>query len=243
MRKKTLALFIMSTFVASLAMAQNDAVGSRLAPKQAVAPFQIGLFGGQSSNELDIDVVYAKDMRYSKATGYAAGVTATYCPKGWFSLHSGIEMVQKNWRMDRQQRSVKDVYTDATNNYLQLPITAELSVGRTFRVCGFFGGYVGYWLSGHRQGRSLSVTYLITQDVNDMDFSQDYSFNSKKDNRFEAGLKYGLALRCSIAKKADLSMELSWYYGLTNLQKSYMDNIYSRYNDTRTISFGVAYWL
>ena len=223
--------------------AQEDAFPSVLAPKEPVARWNVGVFGGTSNNSLDIDIAYATDLDYSAAKGYTFGLSGSYYPTGWFSLHANVAMVQKNWRLDRSQREVRFVYTEATNNYLSIPVTAELSLGRTFRLCGFFGGYVGYWLTGHREGKSISLTYAINSNEDDNRFSEDYEFNSTRDNRFDAGLTYGAALRCAIAKKVDVSLELRWYYGLTDLQKNYMENRLGRYNDTRTISFGVAYWL
>ena len=104
------------------------------------------------------------------------------------------------------------------------------------------GGYGGWWLSGRREGQSLSVSYLITGNQDDTFFDEEYKFNDSRDNRFDAGIVYGFAAQCTIAKKVELSAEMRWYYGLTDVQKNYMTNLNPRYNTTRVIQFGAAYW-
>lgn len=224
--------------------AQNDGTfrGSLL-PDTAVSRWSVGVFGGITSNHHVIDVLYATDMKYTDLGGYSAGATVSCHPKGWLSLRADVAMVQKNYRMDRDNRYLPFVYTESSNTYLSLPVTAVLSLGRTFRVCGVVGGYVGYWLSGRREGQSLSVTYLTTGNQDDTFFDEEYVFNDVRDNRFEAGIVFGAALRCTVAKKLDLCAELRWYYGLTDVQKNYQQNLNPRYNTTRSLQFGVSYWL
>ena len=230
---------------AAVAQAQSDGDGTfrgNVLPDEPIARWQAGLFGGPDKNHHVVDVLYATDMKYTDLSGYSAGVTASYNVKGWLSLRADVAMVQKNWRLDRDNRHLPFVYTESTNNYLSLPVTAVLSLGRTFRVCGIAGGYVGYWLSCHRQGQSLSVTYLVTNNEDYTFFDEAYTFNDTRDNRFDAGIVFGAALRCAIARKVDISAELRWYYGLTDIQKQYMTNLNPRYNTTRTLQFGISYW-
>ena len=212
-------------------------------PKKAPSHLSVGLFGGFDNNHHVIDVAYATDMKYTDLSGFTAGLALGYHPTGWFALRDDVAMVQKNDRLDRDNRYLPFVYTESTNNYLSVPVVAELSIGRTFRVVGIIGGYAGYWLSGHREGQSLSVTYLVTNNQEDTFFDEDYQFNDTRDNRFDAGLVYGFSARCTIVKKIDLSAEIRWYYGLTDIHKKYMSNLNPRYNTTRAIQFGIAYWL
>lgn len=216
--------------------------GSML-PDTAASRWSVGLFGGTTKNHHVINTLYATDMKYTDLGGFTAGATASWHPKGWLSLRADITMVQKNFRLDRDNRHLPFAFTESTNNYLSVPVTAVLSLGRTFRVCGIVGAYAGYWLSGHRQGQSLSVTYLVTNNQEYTHFDEDYTFNSVRDNRLDAGLVFGGALRCTLFKKLDLSAELRWYYGLTDVQKAYMTNLIPRYNTTRSLQFGLSYWL
>lgn len=213
-----------------------------LFPQKAPSLLSVGVFAGPDNNHHVIDIAYATDMKYTDLSGFTAGVGVGYHPTGWFSLRADVAMVQKNCRLDRDNRHLPFVYTESTNNYLSVPVFAKLSLGRTFKMSGIFGGYVGYWLSGHREGQSLSVTYLISGNQDDTFFDEDYTFNDTRDNRFDAGLVYGFAASCTIVKKIELSAEMRWYYGLTDVQKNYMSNLNPRYNTTRAIQFGVAYW-
>lgn len=234
--------------LASVAWAQSkdgsdeNTFPGNLFPKGAVSKWSLGAFAGPASNHHVIDVAYATDMKYTDKSGYSAGIGAAFHPTGWFALRADVAMVQKNYRLDRDNRFLSFVYTESTNNYLSVPVVAVLSAGRNFRVSGIVGGYAGWWLSGRREGQSLSVSYLITGNQGDTFFDEEYKFNGSRDNRFDAGIVYGFAAQCTIAKKVELSAEMRWYYGLTDVQKNYMTNLNPRYNTTRVIQFGAAYW-
>ena len=235
------SLLIVAGFVVN---AQDDGTfRNTVFPTDPISRWSVGVFGGSDKNHHIVNVQYATDMKYTDMGGYSAGLSASYHLNGWFSLRGDVALVQKNHRLDRDNRYLPFVYTESTNNYLSVPVTAVVSMGRTFRVCGFFGGYAGYWLSGHREGQSLSVTYLVTNDQTDTFFDEDYTFNDVRDNRFDAGLVFGVAARCALLRKVDISAELRWYYGMTDVQKNYMTNLNPRYNTTRTLQFGIAYWL
>ena len=229
---------------ADAAPADDNTFPHNLFPQKAISRFSAGVFAGKDNNHHVINTWYADDMKYTDLPGYTAGVSFGYHPTGWFSLCADVAMVQKNYRMDRDNPYVSYMYTESTNDYLSVPVTAMLSVGRTVRLCGYFGGYAGYWMSGHREGKSLPILSSMTSGYDDeiTCFDQDYEFNSVRDNRFDAGLVYGAGLHCAIVKKIDLSLEVRWYYALTDIQKAYTRNINPRYNTTRAIQFGVAYW-
>lgn len=240
-------LFPLLVFVATacLAVAQESdgTFKNSLFPAEPLSRWSVGLGGGVTNNTHVVDVLYATDMKYSPMGGKTAFVTAGYHPTGWLSLRADIAWVQKNYRLDRDSYYVSFVYTESTNNYLSVPVAAEISFGRTFRLVTRLGAYAGYWLSGHRVGQNLSVSYLISGNEDDTFFDEDYSFNEERDNRFDAGLDFGVGLRLAIAKKIDFSVDLHWYYGLTDVQKNYMTNLNPRYNTTRALQFGVAYLL
>ena len=245
MNKRFWLLFFLFATLAGVAKSQTSDGTFRgsLLPDSAASRWSVGLFGGTTKNHHIINTLYATDMKYTDLGGFTAGATASWHLKGWFSLRADVSLVQKNYRMDRDNRYLPFAYTESTNNYLSVPLTAVFSLGRTFRVCGIVGAYAGYWLSGHREGQSLSVTYLVTNKQEYTHFDEAYTFNSVRDNRFDAGLVFGGALRCTLFKKLDLSAELRWYYGLTDVQKQYMTNLNPRYNTTRSLQFGLSYWL
>lgn len=247
MIKKTLSFFSLLGLLSFGVIAQessDDTFPSNLFQRNAIGKWSVGVFGGASHNHHDINTWYAIDMKYSDMSGYTLGVTGSCYLTGWLSLRADVLWVQKNFRMDRDSPYVSFMYTESTNDYFSVPVTAVLSMGRTVRLCGFFGGYVGYWMSGHRKGKSYPILSSMTGVFDDeiTCFDQDYEFNSTRDNRFDAGLSYGAGLRCAIVKKIDLSLDVMWYYALTDIQKAYTRNINPRYNTTRAIQFGVSYW-
>lgn len=245
MIKRYWVLFFLFATLAGVAKSQTDDGTFRgsMLPDTAVSRWSVGLFGGLTKNHHVTNTLYATDMKYTDLDGFTAGATASWHLKGWLSLRADVAMVQKNYRLDRDNRHLPFAFTESTNNYLSVPVTAVFSLGRTFRLCGIVGAYAGYWLSGHREGQSLSVTYLVTNNQEYTHFDEDYTFNNVRDNRFDAGLVFGGALRCTLFKKLDLSAELRWYYGLTDMQKQYMTNLIPRYNTTRSLQFGLSYWL
>ena len=235
-------LFAATLFGQNQSKPNDGTVGARLFPPNAVSDWSIGFYAGTTENHLEIDVSYATDMKYSDADGVLYGLFGEYHLTGWFSFRGEMDFVQKNYRMDRSHKYLYFVYTEATNNYLSVPVMAVLSLGRSFRVSGFVGAYAGYWLSGHREGQSLSVSYLISGNMDDTYFSDGYSFNKQRDNRFDAGLVYGFGIRYAIARKLDLTAEMRYLYGLTDMQKAYMTDLNPRYNTTKTLQIGVGYW-
>ena len=244
LNRKIILIVALAFLSIATSNAQNDTTSHSPTPKGLEGKhWGAGVFGGFANNSHIINVLYATDMKYTNGDGYSAGISLAYRTSSWLTLHADIALLQKNYRLDRDNRFLSFVYTEATNNYLSVPLMAELSIGKVFRVCGMVGGYMGYWLSGHRQGQSLTVTYLITNNEKDTFFDEDYTFNEERDNRFDAGIIFGGAIRCAIAHKIDLSAELRWYYGLTDIQRQYMTNLNPRYNTTRVIQFGVSYWL
>ena len=246
--KPLCSFLVMSLFCAGVVCAQesstpaDEAFPRNLVPKKPIAKWNVGAFGGFSKNHHDINVWYASDMKYSDMSGYSYGLTGSYHFTGWLSLRADAAMVQKNYRLDRDNHAVSYMYSEYTNDYLSLPVTAVVSLGRTVRLCGFFGGYVGYWLLGHRVGVSTSVGGIGDGDNDANSFDQEYEFDEMRDNRFDAGLVYGAGLRCALFRKIDLSAELRWYYGLTDIQKDYMLFMNHRYNTTRVLQFGASYW-
>lgn len=242
MSKRFVLFFLLCANAFAYAQSSDGTFRGSMLPDTALTRWSVGLFGGMTKNHHVINTLYATDMKYTDLGGSTAGVTASFHLKGWFSLRTDLALVQKNYRLDRDNRHLPFAFTESTNNYLSVPVTAVISLGRTFRVCGIVGAYAGYWLSGHREGQSLSVTYLVTGNQEDTFFDEDYSFNDVRDNRFDAGLVYGAALRCALFKKIDLSAELHWYYGLTDVQKNYQRNLNPRYNTTRALQFGISYW-
>ena len=100
----------------------------------------------------------------------------------------------------------------------------------------FLGGYLGYWINGHIIGSEIPFLSLNDEGVNN-----DYEFDSRRDNRFEAGLAYGLGLAIPLSNRLEMDIDLITHYGLTDMQKKYMRQQNPRYNTTTMLQLGLAY--
>lgn len=213
----------------------------------ATAQWRVGLTAGYSRNTLNMDTGYAYDMRYEARDGFTVGIPVQYDFRDWFGLRADLTFVQKGQKMHRTDL-YNGVYTNTRNNYLQLPVMANFSFGGE-RLRGFVnaGGYVGGWLSSHRDG----VTTRFFGDENGGDdgmlspgnsyeFDEKVPFDSRRDNRFEAGLVGGVGVSYRVAPRVELQAEGRCYYALTDMQKNYMKFRVPRYNTTFVVQVGCS---
>lgn len=99
-----------------------------------------------------MDTGYAYDMRYEERGGFTVGIPVQYDFFDWLGVRAEVSFVQKGHKMHRTDVWNK-LHTDTRNNYLHVPVMARFSFGGQ-RVRGFLnaGGYIGGWLSSHREG-------------------------------------------------------------------------------------------
>ena len=206
--------------------------------------YAFGIAGGWVENTPVITMPnYADDMKYLKNSGYTFGVTAKYNIKDWLAARADLLWVQKNYKMNRTANNNASILnSDYTNNYLSVPVMAQVQFGYAFKVFAYFGGYVGYWMSGKRSGQTYSMDYLLYGSEESTKYSDEtWEFDSRRDNRFDAGLVYGLGISLNVYDKIVVSAEGRYYYGLTDVQKNYMENLVPHYNTTLAIQAGVSY--
>lgn len=226
---------------------------AQVLPKQEVAVglgqqhWALGVTGGWASNThvTDLSQTYFSDMRYSGIDGLSAGLSARYYFLKWVAARVDVAWVQKNYQMVRSTMygpQKISLFTETTNNYLQLPVMAVLSAGSTVRPYVFGGAYVGYWLSSRRAGQTHSLAASLYDDDAANEFDERVELDARRDNRFDAGWVWGGGLSLLIAKKVEVGAEARWYYGLTDIQKQYMDHLSPRYNTTFVVQGGVSYW-
>lgn len=213
----------------------------------ATAQWRVGLTAGYSRNTLSVDTGYAYDLRYEARGGFTAGIPVQYDFRDWFGLRADLVFVQKGQKMHRTD-AYKAIYTDTRNNYLQLPVMANFSFGGQ-RVRGFLnaGGYVGGWLSSHRKGVTMRLFSDEEGDdsgavspANRYEFDEKAPFDSRRDNRFEAGLVGGVGVSYRVAPRVELQAEGRCYYALTDMQKNYMKFHTPRYNTTFVVQVGCS---
>ena len=206
--------------------------------------FAFGVVGGWVENEPIITMpTYADDMKYLKNSGATFGATVKYNFTNWLVARADLLWIQKNYKMNRTaNNSASILNSDYTNNYFSMPIMAQVQFGYRFKVFAYFGGYVGYWMSGKRSGQTYSMDYLLYNDDNATQYTDEtWEFDSRRDNRFDVGLVYGIGVSLNVYDNFVVSAEGRYYYGLTDIQKNYMQNRIPHYNTTLAIQGGISY--
>lgn len=218
-----------------------------MAALPSAAQWRIGMTAGYSRNELCMDTGYAYDMRYEARDGFTVGIPVQYDFFDWLGVRADLVFVQKGQKMHRTD-IYNAVHTDTRNAYLQLPVMANFSFGGK-RVRGFLnaGGYIGSWLSSHRKGVTMRLFSDEDGDINGAitpenryDFDEKAPFDSRRDNRFEAGLVGGVGVSYRVAPRFELQAEGRCYYALTDMQKNYMKFQTPRYNTTFVVQVGCS---
>lgn len=219
--------------------AQDAAEAAPATPK--TPHFSAGIVAGYDRNYHITDMAYMTDYTYDKfVAGSTYGLQLAYHPLRWLALRADVVMVQKNYNRAHVFQYYNLRYSlpsNTTNDYLNIPVTVELSFGKTVRLNLFGGGYYGHWMSSHRTG----TTYSFSNDRL-VDFDEDVEFDEVRDNRTDAGLVGGVGLSGILLKHIELGAEIKWYYGLLDIQNPYMMNIRPRYNTTMVIQGGLSYW-
>jgi hypothetical protein len=206
-----------------------------------------GIEAGANRNYLTSNTADKPFFDYEHSNGFSVAVPIRYqFPSlSWFG---GIQVspayVQKNYRIQRTG-AYADMYQQTNNTYIELPVMAQFRFGgniaKTQSLHGFLnlGGYSGYWLSGHVEGRSLSPM----DQNNYQSYEDSYTFSDEKDRRFEFGGLAGVGLQYTPNKQYVISIEGRYTPSFTDQQKSYSENQTPRYNDTYSLLLGVQYQL
>ena len=206
------------------------------------AQWQVGVTGGRSINTLSTHTHYAYDLNYDTSWGWAFGIPVTYSFNEWFALRADAMLVQKNYGMNRGGFfRGRGIGYDVRSEYFSLPVVTQFSFGGK-RLRGFIngGGYVGYWLSSHRtEGVMTFMDWL--QNVHRQVYSEKNDFDSRRDNRFDAGVTAGVGMEYILTPRIGITIEARQYYGLTNLYKNKIVGE-PRYNTTWTFQVGCKYY-
>lgn len=134
------------------------------------------------------------------------------------------------------------IYSSFINAYLQLPVAACFDYRRKrislFANAEFYGGY---WISARQQGKIpniFSVTSIIGSNGQSIErygltpYNEKYSFNIRKDNRYEFGVSPGAGGNYTLRNGLTIGLEAHYFHSLTDLQKNYAILLNSRKNRT-----------
>lgn len=211
---------------------------------QVSAQWSVGVQGGATCNTLNTDNGYAYDRHYTSKWGATFGIPVRYDFNSWFGLQSEVSVTYKNYGIERSWAYASNYY-DFTNTYLDIPVMARFKFGSE-KIYGYAlaGAYVGAWLNSHIKGAQMR--YFDQSEENEehfggYKFDETYEFDSRRDNRFDAGITAGLGVQYAINSRFGVFGEVRYSYGLTDTQKDYMRNKFPRYNNTLALQIGVTY--
>jgi hypothetical protein len=228
-----------------LALTPLAAQESGFVPDAAAAPvhWHVGLSTGYTNNWLYTSIGDRAFTEYRNGDGFEIAIPVRYQFTEWFALQMEIQYIQKNYIWNRTEL-YQNIYTETTNSFIDFPLMAQFSFGGQ-RLRGFLdaGGYIGFWAAGHRKGSEREYTvYAFDIDNSSFyhNFDEKYEFDSRRDNRFDAGLLCGIGLQYEL-KPMLFFIEGRFNYGLTDLQKDYQYDLIPRINNTVVIQIGVLF--
>ncbi len=153
----------------------------------ANAQWSVGVLAGYDYNLYDYAKGYAYDLRYDGRAGLDFTVPVQYNFNQWFGLRADIDYVQKGHKMHRSGIH-QGSYTNTRDHYLHLPIVASFSFGGE-KIRGYLnlGGYMGFWAVSSIEGQARLAMAPDIDDTQYYYFNEKLDFDSKRDNRFDAG--------------------------------------------------------
>ncbi len=207
---------------------------------QVSAQWSVGLEAGATRNSLHVDKSYAYDRHYKPRWGFTMGIPVRYDFNGWFGLQSGLSLACKNYDIERGWQYADNRYR-FSNTFLDIPVFARFRFGG-HRLHGYLlaGGYLGAWLRSNVAGRQMAY-FDHELEYGTYEFDDKVEFDSRRDNRFDAGLAVGLGLQYELSHHVGIFAEARYYYGLTDMQKHYMRGQFSRYSNTMLFQAGAMY--
>ncbi len=231
MRLKTISLVVMTL----------------LSVTQASAQWKIGVQGGYTENMLMVSKSYDYDRHYIGAGGFILGIPVRYEFNNWFGLQAEASYITKNYSMKRSNAFRLNQY-NYTNSFFEVPVFARFSFGGD-RLHGYLltGGYIGAWLRSNVEGNQSRYFNYDYESETSLDaigayhFDEKVPFDSRRDNRFDAGMVGAVGLEYGFAKRFSVFAEGRFYYSLTDMQKDYMLRRPSKHNSTFAFMAGVTY--
>lgn len=216
------------------------------------AQWSLGLQAGYTHNSLTTSSSYFYDRVFHPQGGFTLGLPVQYAFTDWFSVGCEATFIQKSYETHRSGY-YSILHEEVNNNYLSIPLYAHFSFGGT-KLKGFLnaGGYFGGWLSSHAKGTYPSVFSLensigngshYEDDMFISSYNQKMQFDSRRDNRFEAGGMMGIGMSYLLSPQIQLLGECRYYHSLTDMQKDYMKGKIPRYNNTFAFQAGILFLL
>lgn len=207
--------------------------------------WHIGLDSGYAFNWLDTTSGFRTDTEYRGGHGFNIAIPVSYQIFPWLAVGAEPRYIMKNYSLYRtgDTYDYRDVYRDWTNSFFDFPLYAKLSLGwERLKFFANLGGYLGVWFDSRIKGKQREETLNAFNGDSEYfyEYNEQVSFDSTRDNQFDAGLLAGGGLQYAF-DGFTLFGECRFYYGLTNLQKNYQRDLIPRYNNTISVNLGILF--
>jgi len=205
------------------------------------AQTSLGIEGGLSYNTYHTNIDNRTSTTLAGGTGFNLSIPLRYRIYPWLYVIATPGLVQKAYSLNRTD-SLSGEYDRHDNAYFQLPIGVGLMRSwRRLRVGLDFGLYAGYWLYGRVEGRTANIFGNATDNNSEQfglsGYDASYSFDARRDNRWEEGWWLGPALQYRLGASWWLTARATYYGALTSQEKAPVSPI-PAYNRTWIFSIG-----
>lgn len=210
-------------------------------PVLAMAQWKIGFEGGVVRNTMLASKCYDYDRHYTGGTNGIFGIPVRYDFRDWFGLQAEVSYLAKDYSMYRSDTYEGNSY-NYTNSYLNIPIYARFSFGGQ-KVRGYLlaGGFLGAWLDSNVEGNQMRYFQTENFSYSAYHFDEKVPFDSRRDNRFDAGVSGAIGVEYQFAKRFSVFVEGRYLYSLTDMQKKYMLKQPTKHNSTFAFQVGFMY--
>ena len=210
-------------------------------PMLATAQWKIGIEGGVVHNTLLVSKCYDYDRHYTGATNGIIGIPVRYDFRDWFGLQAEVSYLAKNYSMYRSD-IYEGNYYNYTNSYINIPLFARFSFGGA-KVRGYVlvGGFLGTWIDSYVEGNQMRYFHPEDPLNSGYHFDEKVPFDSRRDNRFDAGVSGAIGVEYQLAKRFSVFVEGRYLYSLSDMQKEYMLKQPSKHNSTFAFQLGFMY--
>lgn len=211
-------------------------------PVLAMAQWKVGIEGGVVRNTLLASKCYDYDRHYTGGTNGIIGIPVRYDFRDWFGIQAEVSYLAKDYSMYRSE-IFEGNYYNYTNSYLNIPIYVRFSFGST-KLRGYVlaGGFIGAWLDSYVEGNQYRYfqqdEYI---DYGNYHFDEKVPFDSRRDNKFDAGVSGAIGVEYQFAKRFSVFVEGRYLYSLTDMQKKYMLKQPTKHNSTFAFQIGFMY--
>jgi hypothetical protein len=206
----------------------------------------VGVEGGLGYNTYHTNISNRPASGLAGEVGCSFSLPLRYQLSSWLYVLTTPGLVQKGYSMDRID-SLSGEYDQHINTYIQLPVGAGFSHdwGR-LRAAIDLGVYAAYWLYGRQKGNTADIFGNAgandTQQFNLIAYDGPWSFDPRRDNRWEAGWWLGPSLQYRFTGSGWVTAGAKYFGALTSQTRA-PESPAASYNRTWTFSLGAAWSL